>query len=166
MRDVLSYCLRMICCSHQTCFNTGLTTLSISFSAHMPATKSKRTACAVCSLPYRTKCLTTICMSIFFAEAPAAGYHCQHDQYRQLVVLRVIMVACGCLWWLVVAQKTIVHHFFFIFVVVAVVKSSASAASPEGLQAEKLDFQAVIKSAASEASPTAWERPDEKGTEG
>ena len=32
------------------------------------------------------------------------------------------------------------------------IKSAASAASPEGLQAEKLDFQAMIKAAASAAS--------------
>ena len=42
---------------------------------------------------------------------------------------------------------------------VAVIKSAASATSPEGLQAEKLDFQAVIKLAASAVSPTAWGAP-------
>ena len=52
-------------------------------------------------------------------------------------------------------QKDIKRQFFIDFLLffgVAVNKSAASAASPEGLQAEKLDFQGVIKSAASAAS--------------
>ena len=42
---------------------------------------------------------------------------------------------------------------------VAMSKSAASAASPNGVQAEKLNFQAVIKSDASAACPTAWGAP-------
>ena len=44
------------------------------------------------------------------------------------------------------------------------IKLAASAASPEGLQAGELDFQAVIKSAASAASPKTESRgPSSRG---